>query len=519
MIISTKKIKIQNSVIISLLIVAILTISARLIALAGIGYQTDDYGKYINDNIISPPIGFLIIMGRFSWWIVHEAILLLGTSPIGASSIFGLIYCLALVYAGYVCCNIWKVNNSPTVVFLIALCISGNHFLGDSFSYRMSYPFMALAIFLSHESIKRNEGGVGKFVFFSIMLAFAIGIYQQVIPIIISILATQWVILLLRPEVSLNTRLLSIRNNTNAFWRIGILFLGTAIYLITNKIVIFIFTDSDKSYSSFISLEKIPNRLLEFAKVLHYDLKCSIPLLPIVAKISFLLCILIVLYLIIQKSINLNYSQNNRFFYPIITSLIFIVSPLSIYILQLISDTGFRESQRVYMTSGWIMAGMLAIISYSSSRTIRFFLVCGLIFGFTGLLVNNRVLSDQARINQRDMLLANRIINRLEGICDVNSLTTIVVFGGWSEYPSKLSTAHWQLNASAVTEPWSKTQFLSEYSGYKFSHPTKSEIENARILVQGMTEWPESGSIIVNGKIGIVNLPKLKGAKEYNHYK
>ncbi len=117
------------------------------------------------------------------------------------------------------------------------------------------------------------------------------------------------------------------------------------------------------------------------------------------------------------------------------------------------------------------------------------------------------------------MLLASRIVDRLENICDVSLLKTVIVFGGWSSYPSKLSTAHWQLNASAVTEPWSKTQFLSEYSGYKFSYPKKSEIENAKILAQNMPEWPECGSIIVNGNIGIVNLPKLKGYKEYDHYK
>lgn len=510
--------KINSEVIISLVIVAILSISARAIAVAGVGYQTDDYGKYINDNIISPPTGFLIMMGRFSWWLVHEAILYLGTSPIGASSIFGLMYCLSLVYAGYICCKIWRVNISPEVVFLITLCISANHFLGDSFSYRMSYPFMALAIFLSHEAIKKSDGGLVAFIICSIVLAFAIGIYQIVIPIIISILVTQIIIISIQQK-STQLSVIKLTANTGVLWRSGILVCGTALYLITNKIVISIFTTSEKSFSSFISFGKIPDRIFEFAKVLHYDLKCSIPLLPNIAKFSFIICIVLVIFLIFQKTLSL-YKQNNaRIKYFFVVLVVFSISPLSIYILQLISDSGFRESQRVYMTSGWVMAGMLAVISNSTSKIIRSCLVFGLVFGITGLLVNNRVLSDQVRLNQRDMLLANRIVDRLEKICDVSSLKTVVVFGGWSAYPSKLSTAHWQLNASAVTEPWSKTQFLSEYSGYKFCNPTKLDIENAKSLSAEMSEWPASGSVIVNGNIGIVNFPKLRGYKEYDHYK
>jgi hypothetical protein len=190
----------------------------------------------------------------------------------------------------------------------------------------------------------------------------------------------------------------------------------------------------------------------------------------------------------------------------------------SLYALQFVSEAGFRQSQRVYLTSGWIVGGLVAIVCSQSRALKKPALVLGLIFGISGLLVNNKVLSDQARMNQRDLVLAARIVDRMEALGDLTRVKTVAVIGGWAEYPARLHTSHWQLNTSALSEPWSKTQFLTEFSGYQFANPSLEEFKLAKELAVKMPDWPAEGSVQLFGDMGIVKLPKGDWAREYDHY-
>jgi hypothetical protein len=506
----------SQKIVFALLLVVFLTIAARGLAVFGIGYQTDDYWNYVFDSTIKDK-GWLIYMGRFVWWLLHEVILIFGSSPVGAANLFAFLYCAALVYAGCVCCEVWGVVTRPIPVFIIVLCIAANPFLADSFSYRMSYPFMACAIFLSHLSIKQSCGSVWRLSFYGVLLGAAIGIYQIVIPITLAILLGQFLIWLSQNPSKISSWNLFIRENASLFWRFGVFFLGISLYLLVSKLLS-IMLGTQSSATSLINIENLPQRIIEFARVLNYDIRYQVPLLQPIAKISFFALVLLSFFIFTKKS----YQDNGKIFAKFFSITIFLSTLaglfFTMYALQFISETGFRESQRLYITSGWIIGAILALLCFQRDKTLRLTLILGLVIGVSGLMVNNKVLSDQARMNQRDILLAGRIIDRMEKLFDINTIKTVVVLGGWREYPAKFQTSHWQLNNSAVSEPWSKTQFLTEFSGYRFDNPSKDQFIQAKISAIEMPEWPAEGSIQAVGDLAIVKLPVRQGAREYDHY-
>jgi hypothetical protein len=275
---------------------------------------------------------------------------------------------------------------------------------------------------------------------------------------------------------------------------------------------------TQSSATSLINIENLLQRIIEFARVLNYDIRYQVPLLQPIAKISFFTLVILSFFIFTKKS----FQDNGKIFAKFFSITIFLSTLaglfFTLYALQFISETGFRESQRVYITSGWIIGAILALLCFQRDKTLQLTLILGLVIGVSGLMVNNKVLSDQARMNQRDILLAGRIIDRMEKLFDINTIKTVVVLGGWREYPAKFQTSHWQLNNSAVSEPWSKTQFLTEFSGYRFDNPTKDQFIQAKISAIEMPEWPAEGSIQAVGDLAIVKLPVRQGAREYDHY-
>jgi hypothetical protein len=106
----------------------------------------------------------------------------------------------------------------------------------------------------------------------------------------------------------------------------------------------------------------------------------------------------------------------------------------------------------------------------------------------------------------------------MEALGDLTQVKTVAVIGGWAEYHARLHTSHWQLNNSAVNEPWSKTQFLTEFSGYQFANPSFEEFNSAKALAAKMPDWPAEGSVKMFGDMVVVKLPKGDQSREYDHY-
>ena len=78
----------------------------------------------------------------------------------------------------------------------------------------------------------------------------------------------------------------------------------------------------------------------------------------------------------------------------------------------------------------------------------------------------NRILTDQYRVNLRDMAKANRIFASLESQPNYLDMQKLVVVGGNWEYTAKIPTSGYSINDSAYVASWSKVEVIQEVSGH-----------------------------------------------------
>jgi hypothetical protein len=81
--------------------------------------------------------------------------------------------------------------------------------------------------------------------------------------------------------------------------------------------------------------------------------------------------------------------------------------------------------------------------------------------------VNQHVFEEQRRLTVRDLLLANRIVARLESLPGFDGVHEVAFVGARAWYPVGLQRTQWgDMNISALGATWSQVALLWEASGY-----------------------------------------------------
>jgi hypothetical protein len=158
-----------------------------------------------------------------------------------------------------------------------------------------------------------------------------------------------------------------------------------------------------------------------------------------------------------------------------------------------------------------LVAGAFAIVIMNGGTLMRRFAlgVAGvLLFSFAG--VNNVALSEQLRVNHRDLETANRMIMRLEADSGFAAVKKVAVIGSMREYPLRFITVKpgSDVNVSAFARPWSKANLLREASGYGFAEPSPEDLERARAYCRDARPWPDPTSVKVLGDLGVIYVAK-----------
>ncbi len=137
----------------------------------------------------------------------------------------------------------------------------------------------------------------------------------------------------------------------------------------------------------------------------------------------------------------------------------------------------------------------------SSRIWTRIGLVLGVILALSYSIITNSVSSDIVRLNQRELLVASRMVERLSLLPGFDRLRTVALVG-WKPGSStdfRGSDQIW----SSLYSPMA-TGVLREASGEDFANPSPSDRETAQMASRGMPIWPESGSVKIVDDIGIV---------------
>jgi len=169
----------------------------------------------------------------------------------------------------------------------------------------------------------------------------------------------------------------------------------------------------------------------------------------------------------------------------------------------------FSLAPRVIAQTSVYAAGLVAMVYIFAGARLRPVLAAGVIlvfFSFLGL--NEQILTDQLRLNLRDIAEANRILMRIELLPGFRELKTVVVSGGSPNYPARIASAQDDMNVSALFADWSKVGLLNEATGYAFSEPSPDQKTRGRAMCKERPKWPAPESITILGTAAVVCLPE-----------
>jgi hypothetical protein len=166
----------------------------------------------------------------------------------------------------------------------------------------------------------------------------------------------------------------------------------------------------------------------------------------------------------------------------------------------------WSEVHRTLAGVSVLVAGFLALVVSNGgvwSRRAALTVACVLLFSFAG--INNLVLSEQLRLNDRDMATASRMISRLEENPKFAAVKKIAVIGRQRNYPRRFLTAE---HKSAFGRAHSKANILQEVSGYKLQEPDPDERRQAEDYCRDVRPWPDPASVTVLKDTAVICLPE-----------
>ena len=129
----------------------------------------------------------------------------------------------------------------------------------------------------------------------------------------------------------------------------------------------------------------------------------------------------------------------------------------------------------------------------------------GVVLCFSYAMICNQQSVDFARINLRDRVVAGMIVERLAGLEGFEGMRTIVYAGENERFSlGKIDSNTAGFNVSALIRSHAFVPVLLEATGVQFELPKEADFERAKALAEGRPVWPRSGSVFIDGGLGVV---------------
>jgi hypothetical protein len=170
----------------------------------------------------------------------------------------------------------------------------------------------------------------------------------------------------------------------------------------------------------------------------------------------------------------------------------------------------FWPTPRVMSHAGLLWGGALAITYRCSGPLARrglALLSLLVVLSFVGS--NNRIFSDQSRLNRRDALRATRILQRLERLDGFHGVDRVAVDGGHWGYPLRFKTLDHDQNTSAFAASWAKVDIFRERLAYDLTEAADEPArEAAARYCQEARPWPAAESVTVRDRLAVICLER-----------
>lgn len=476
-------------------------------AFFALGYQTDDYALAGTKSWISwSEIDFLSKDGRHLAQVATVLADRLGGGLFGSVGLYPFLLNFALILFSIAVLRLWNIRALTFASLAVSLLIVFFPYNSElftfkyaSFVYLISWLLASIALFLKTDKLSSC-------LLILLLLILSFWTFQVPAAWVAVVLIFAWIIRIL-PETyqgvenSNDSKKQAQKDLTN----LTLLSSGALLfYVILIKVLKFIFPVAQGDRTKLLEPSQISSRIGEFAGWLVYLIRWD-HLIPFLTRVALgillaMAVVVVILKIFCTQGVKAKVLRSASFLFLLLLSWFASIA------LVLVVGAWFPAARSTCALGIW-WAGIAFLAFLFSRSSMSKILSTGLIVIILSsfLLVSNRALFDQQRLNLRDQMLANRILARMEMQPAFNAVRRVAIIGK-SNYPIALATQRFDLNASAFDQKWSNLAILTEISGKAFEAATGDELVRAQELAETMPEWPAEGSIIVDNDLMVIKI-------------
>jgi hypothetical protein len=187
-----------------------------------------------------------------------------------------------------------------------------------------------------------------------------------------------------------------------------------------------------------------------------------------------------------------------------------VVGVIAVFSVLLVASGAWWPVPRTLVAFSVWCAGVAALAYVGFPRKLHPPLaVLGALVTLIFMGINTEVGVDQTRLNLRDQLMANRIVDRMERYDAFSpDIPTAIVGYNSTTQEEHIRTVQGDMNISAFNYDWVRLEILREISGYGLPDATSDQTEQASAYCQGHAKWPASDSVTIVEHVAIVCLDK-----------
>ncbi len=469
-----------------------LGLAARWQALL-LGYSADDFRIFVDGQGL--PAQHALAQGRSLGYVLHAGLTAIGVAMPESSVLGSMLLMVVLVAMGIGVCRLWGIRNDARASAIVVLLTVLHPYQAEVFSFRMTTLFLAIPLALSFWAILECTRSRASWLLSLTAVICSLAIYQVVINYIAMALLFSVVFHAAR-----------VGDAPARFWRdlrSRCILVGTGM-VVYGALTLAISRMSGITFErrgTLVSLDEIVPRLQSAMTLANVMFLRTEPVLPVATKVLILLLLGLSVVFILCFDRRSAPSRTLALTLAIIGGV-----PLCIGTVLVLGS--WWPVPRVLAQTGMFWGGMFAVVYCWARPAGQRVLIAGLVvivFSFVG--INNVIFSDQLRMNARDLNKANRIVARIESLPKFDQIEGVVVIGGFWAYPSRIQTIQGNLNASALSVPWSRVAVLNEATGYRFPlSPPPAAVQKASAYCKTSPKWPAAESVVRLDSIAVVCL-------------
>jgi hypothetical protein len=465
-------------------------------------YAVDDYGAIFHT-------GGAIVSGRWVIDFVHNVVCRGNLMP----ALIPLLCIAIYIFVGVGICTFWDVRKDTR--FLLISLWSIHPYLLDVYNVRFAALSLAIGFLITMAALIAATRGKWGFVASVILFYLALSTYQPVIGFAIAAIMMQILLICVRGSFSIGIVKKCGRLLSTYLW---LLVVSVPVYYALTKIIFWIFNVpvNTRFEAGFLnSFDQFIVKICLVATVLFVRLgPVKEFVIPFIGKGVIFAIYIMGTIVAVRKARNLRSILDVLLWIAMVpVGSVFIIIPLE----------SSSMPWRICIGIVVFFVGMFALSQEADSKWIRKTgLAAGVFLLVYFIFNNNMILYKQHLCNEKDVVMANRLIAKIQSLPDYKPGLELAVVGRCKkedftkegknnielvrEYIKYSSIRRYSLATSAFEADWSKYSFLLNYCGLELGKCSVQSLARAETLVQDKIPWPDRSSVFIQDGIVVVFL-------------